>query len=114
MTAVPERWLQDQVRALCVDLGLAVQHMEDSRRAWLPGWPDLVILGTVQQYALSPVILYRELKRQHEDPTSEQRRVGYLIQAAGGDWAVWRPDDLLSGRIARELTAISKLGARSG
>jgi hypothetical protein len=29
---------------------------------------------------------------------------------AGQDWSVWRPDDYLSGRIAQELAAISRLG----
>lgn len=105
--SLSERWLQEQVRILCDDLGLAVQHIErsDLARAWLPGWPDLVIIGTAT--------LYRELKRYGEHPTTAQRKLGYVIQAAGGDWAVWRPGDLTSGLITRELTAISKLGARA-
>lgn len=102
-----ERWLQDQVAALCADLGLAVQHIErsDLAKTWLPGWPDLVILGHGK-------ILYRELKSPSGSVTAAQRKVGYLIQAGGGNWAVWRPGDLLSGRITAELTAMSKLGRK--
>lgn len=108
MTGLSEAWLQDQVRALCTDLGLTVQHMErsDLARAWVPGWPDLEIIGHGH-------IMWRELKDRIGQPTTAQRTVGYTIQAGGGDWAVWRPDDLLSGRIAKELIAISKLGART-
>lgn len=103
-----EGWLQDQVRALCTDLGLAVQHIErsDLAKCWLPGWPDLVIIG--HGYG-SNAILYRELKGQTGSLTKAQRHVGYQIQAGGGNWDVWRPRDLLTGRIAAELTAISKL-----
>ena len=100
-----ERELQEAIRALCRDLRLVAQHYEDSRRCWVTGWPDLEIIGTRT--------LYRELKSARGDLTPEQRQVGYQVQAAGGDWAVWRPADLLSGRITRELTAISRLGAKT-
>lgn len=113
MTAIPERWLQDQVRALCADLGLAVQHMEDARRSWLPGWPDLVILGTAPpcpNCGHRDAILYRELKGSAGNLTRDQRLVGWSISEAGGNWALWRPSDLLNGRIQRELQAISPLG----
>ena len=109
MPAIPERWLQDQVRALCAGLGLHVQHMEDARRSWLPGWPDLVILGTSADQE-NPAILYRELKGSSGNLSADQRKIGWLINQAGGDWALWRPSDLLNGRIQRELTAISPLG----
>ncbi|MCW2900619.1 MAG: hypothetical protein JWO67_2884, partial [Streptosporangiaceae bacterium] len=51
-------------------------------------------------------IIFRELKSADGQLTGEQRRVGYLLQAAAQDWAVWRPADLVSGRIERELAAI--------
>lgn len=100
-----ERWLQDQVRKLCADLGLAVQHIErsDLAKAWLPGWPDLWIAGPNG-------ILYRELKANGEAATADQRKVGRIIIAAGGDWDLWWPSQLYNGRIASELTAISTHG----
>ena len=48
-------------------------------------------------------ILYRELKSEHGTLTPEQRAVGAQITRAGGNWSVWRPRDLLSGVIARQL-----------
>jgi hypothetical protein len=98
--AMPEADLQEQVRLRCVRLHLPVQHVYDSRRCWLPGWPDLVILGSA--------VLWRELKRQGEEPTADQRRVGRAITRAGGDWAVWRPSDLLDGTIDAQLMAIAR------
>lgn len=73
-------------------------HVRDSRRS-APGWPDWVIVGGR--------ILFRELKTQQGRVSSEQRKVGYLLQAAGGDWDVWRPSDLLGGRVNAELAAVS-------
>lgn len=103
--ALSERWLQDQVRALCAGLGLAVQHIErsDLAKAWLPGWPDLTIIGPGG-------ILYRELKGPGGHLTPDQRKVLATITAAGGDADTWYPRDLLDGRIQRTLTAISATG----
>jgi hypothetical protein len=93
--------LQDRVRAMADSLGLAVQHIHDARRSWLVGWPDLVIIGTS--------VLYAELKSQTGQLSPDQARVGRLIERAGGRWLLWRPEHLLSGEIARELTALSAL-----
>jgi hypothetical protein len=97
--AISETELQERIRTMCKQLGLAVQHIYDARRCWLVGYPDLTILGTS--------IIWRELKRQGEGPTPAQRKVGSLITAAGGDWAVWRPADLLDGTIVRQLQVIA-------
>jgi hypothetical protein len=101
--AMPEAELQEEVRAMCRSLGLIIQHVENSLqgRVWVRGWPDLEIIGEA--------ILYRELKRQDQDPTADQRLIGRAIRRGGGDWDVWRPSDLLDGTIARQLTAISRL-----
>jgi hypothetical protein len=109
MTAITERYLQDRIRELCDGLGLTVQHIErsDLAKAWLPGWPDLWIAGPHG-------ILYRELKQQHEHLNPNQRKLGAIITAAGGDFGMWKPADLLSGRIPAELTAISRHGATNG
>ncbi len=99
-----EAKLQETVRQLCVNLGLYHYHPHDSRHS-AGGWPDSVIAGPRG-------ILFRELKRQDKSPTAEQARVGALLTAAGADYAVWRPLDLLDGTIAREVAAITSLPVR--
>ena len=96
--AMTEATLQEQVRKLASNLQLFHFHPYDSRRSQ-PGWPDSVIIGPRG-------ILYRELKSQSGRPTSEQTEVGYRLKAAGADFAIWRPADLLDGTIARELAAL--------
>ncbi len=97
--AMSEAELQDHVRQLATDLGLAVQHITNPRRSWLPGWPDLTIIGSR--------VLYRELKSERGALTPEQRDVGQRLTDAGADFAVWRPRDLLSGHVARQLASIT-------
>ena len=97
--AMTEADLERAVRRLLDGLGLFGFHPYDSRRSQ-PGWPDWAIIGRK--------VLYRELKSEHGRLTSEQRTVGYLLTAAGQDWAVWRPSDLLAGRVAEELAALSR------
>lgn len=97
--AMSEDELQENIRELCADLGLPVQHIHDSRRCWLPGWPDLTIFGTR--------VLYRELKAERGSLSPAQRQVGSYITRAGGDWAVYQPRDLMSGVIRGQLEAIA-------
>lgn len=92
-----EAELERNVRRLLQLYGLYGYHTADSRRS-AKGWPDWVIIGRK--------VLFRELKTAYGVPTGEQRHVGYLLQAAGADWDIWRPLDLASGRIAREMQAI--------
>lgn len=90
--------LDAHVRKLMKDLGLDGYHTRNSvgsRR----GFPDWEIWGTR--------IVHRELKTERGTLSPYQRRVGSLITRAGGDWAVWRPSDLLNGVIARQLAAIA-------
>lgn len=91
-----EAELDRAVRDVIALYGLYGYHTYDSRRS-ARGWPDWVVVGRR--------LLFRELKTIDGRLTSEQRKVGYLLQAAGADWDVWRPGDLVSGRIARELAA---------
>jgi hypothetical protein len=98
--AMSEDQLQESVRQYCAELGLAVQHIHDPRRCWLPGWPDLVIFGNGRT-------IYRELKSQYGTLKPDQRTVGYRIQQAGGNWKVWRPSDLLDGTISAELAEVA-------
>ena len=93
--------LDANVRRLCDDLGLLRYHTHDARRS-PKGFPDLVICG------LGGVI-FRELKTQRGTVKPEQSAWLNTLAAAGADAGVWRPEHLLSGQIARELTAISSL-----
>ena len=91
--------LDAHVRRLIADLGLFGYHTRNSKGS-APGWPDWVIVGRGG-------ILYRELKTEHGAPTAAQRHVGDLITRAGGDWAVWRPRDLLDGSVGRQLATLA-------
>lgn len=96
--AMTEAALQDAVASLVRLHGLLAYHTYDSRRSG-PGFPDLVIVGTGGH-------LFRELKTRTGKLTEAQRKWGDHLQAAGANWAVWRPEDLASGRIQTELKAI--------
>lgn len=91
--------LDAHVRRLMADLGLFGYHTRNSKGSE-KGWPDWVIIGRGG-------ILYRELKSEHGTVSPEQRHVGELITRAGGNWAVWRPRDLISHAIAKELTDLA-------
>lgn len=86
---------------MCKQLGLTWYHTRDSRGSD-QGWPDLVIGG-----GRSGRVIFRELKREGKDPTPAQRAWLGILTAAGLDAGVWRPSDLLSGRVARELAALA-------
>lgn len=92
-----EAQLEREVRRLLKERGLYGYHTHDSRGSE-SGWPDWVIVGRR--------ILYRELKSTDGQLSPAQSRWRNLLVAAGSDWAVWRPADLVSGRIATELAGI--------
>lgn len=95
---VSERDFQRSVTQLCDWLQLDWFHPLSSR-GMRPGWPDLVIVGAR--------ILYRELKSESGIVSAEQRRVGSRLTRAGADWAVWRPRDLRSGVVERQLRQLT-------
>ena len=98
--------LDAHVRKLMKDLGLTLAyHTKDSRRS-PSGFPDWTITGTRT--------IFRELKREGKNPTPAQQAWLDGLTAAGDDADVWRPSDLLSGRIASELVAISGLRVAGG
>lgn len=101
-TTMSEAQLQESVRQYCATLGLFHFHVLNSKGCE-PGWPDSTIIGRR--------IIYRELKSQFGRLTSEQTAVGYKIQAAGGNWRIWRPSDLLDGTIAAELAEVAAVQA---
>ncbi|PZG04386.1 hypothetical protein C1I95_33295 [Micromonospora craterilacus] len=65
------------------------------------GWLDLAIAGPGGQ-------LFRELKSSTGKVEPEQQVWMDLLAAGGADVGVWRPGDLLSRRIGRELAAIRR------
>lgn len=93
-----ERHLQGAVIDLCKLYGIAWYHTYDSRNS-VAGWPDLALCG-------AGGFMLRELKTERGELTSDQDEWGFRLRNAGVNWDVWRPDDLRSGRIERELTAI--------
>lgn len=92
-----EAQLQAAVTDLCKLYGLRWHHQRISQLS-KPGWPDLVIAGRS--------LLFRELKRQAGYPTAAQLEWIHDLRHAGADADVWRPADLASGRIQRELEAV--------
>jgi len=100
--AMAEAELQEAVRKMCCQLGLFHYHPLHSIGS-AKGWPDSVIIGRR--------ILYRELKSQFGRATPEQTEVGYKLRAAGANWKIWRPSDLLSGLIAAELAEVAAVQA---
>lgn len=98
---------------LCRHQGLLVAHFRPAQAKsgrWLTavqgdgkGYPDLTIAGPAG-------VLFRELKAEGKYPSPEQRAWLDALAAAGGDSGVWRPRDLVSGRVAVELSALRRAG----
>ena len=102
--------LEAHVRKLMKDLGLTGFHVEKSldveknrKNVSVKGWPDWAIRGPRG-------VLFRELKSQRGRVEPEQREWLDALAADGADADVWRPSDLLSGRITAELAALAGLG----
>lgn len=94
--------LQATVTGICDLRRLDWYHVRVSK-GMRPGWPDLVIIGPGK-------LLYRELKSERGSVTPDQRAVGAKLTAAGCDWAVWRPRDLVSGVIPDALAQLAAGG----
>jgi hypothetical protein len=91
-----EAQLQAAVVKLCKLYGLRWHHQRYSIGS-AAGWPDLVIAGRT--------ILFRELKREDGKVTRAQHDWAITLGIAGQNWDTWRPSDLASGRIQKELEA---------
>lgn len=102
-----EKALDSNIRRLLHALGLAPTsfHPPDGTGRYRAGFPDWVIVGPGG-------ILYRELKSQKGRLSAEQRVWLEALRTAGADADVWRPEDWMSGRIQRELTALAGRAAR--
>lgn len=99
--AMTEEQLMEAVRSLCKYRGLIVFHCHDSRGSWGPGFPDLVVVGPGG-------VMFREAKSKRGVATARQDWWGARLMEAGADWSIWRPDDLASGRIQRELERLAR------
>jgi hypothetical protein len=94
---------------LCKILHLHAAHFRAGRteRGWRTpvsgdgkGFPDLVIAGPNG-------VIYRELKTATGRLGIHQHRWLKCLTTGGADAAVWRPDDLRSGKILTALIALS-------
>lgn len=92
--------LMGHIATLCKDLGLLAYHTHNSRRS-KAGYPDWTI-------AAPGGVLFRECKDEKRKPTAEQSTWLATLQAAGYDADLWRPRDLVSGRIGQELVALAR------
>jgi len=98
-----EAELEEQIRDACNKLGIIRFHVRVSIGT-TPGLPDDILIGPGG-------VLWRECKNQKNKPTPEQAKTGEMLTAIGQDFAIWRPEDWFSGRIKRELLAISRKAA---
>jgi hypothetical protein len=89
-----------KVEEIATQLGLRYYHTHRSQHS-VAGWPDYVIISPKGRGKL-----FRELKRVGENPSTEQQVWLDMLAANGEDVGVWRPTDLLSGRIVEELRTI--------
>ena len=98
------RMSEDELLAFVVKraerLGLEWFHSFDTRRDKTPGFPDLVLVGHG--------IYYRELKSADGPVSVQQMRWGRALRAGGGNWSIWRPADVQSGRVQRELRELAE------
>lgn len=100
-----ERGFGLAVEELVEKLGLKYFHTFRAQHS-VAGFPDYCIASPKGHG-----MLYRELKREGNgkrfEPTPAQQEWLDMLAANGQDVGVWRPTDLLSGRIVRELQAIA-------
>jgi hypothetical protein len=93
---------EDQLQSAVIDLAKLHQyevtyHNPDSRRSQA-GFPDLVLVSSSRRLAL-----FRELKTEDGRFRPKQQAVIAAMVAAGLNADVWRPSDLASGLIVKQL-----------
>lgn len=94
-----EEDLEEHVRDLCKVYDVTrVHHLRS--KGTTPGWPDDALIGTR--------MIYRELKGSRGRVSPAQRKMIAEMRAAGADVDVWWPDDLVTGRVQREIAEISR------
>jgi hypothetical protein len=96
-----ENELEQGLRRILKDLPqILAYHTRDSRRS-PEGFPDWCLVGRR--------VMFRELKTAKGKLTAPQQTWLMQLKAAHADAAVWRPEQLLDGTIARELAALAGL-----
>ena len=66
-----------------------------------PGLADLIIIGPGG-------ILFRECKpHRGAHPSAAQTAWKYAVLGAGGDWALWMPEDVTSGQMGEDLRRVA-------
>lgn len=100
-----EDGLLQEVIARAKHAGVKPLHIDTPFRnrpsSGLVGMPDLILIG-------DPRIIFRELKKdRYQGLSRSQAAVRDQLRALGQDYAIWTPDDLTSGAIDRELTALA-------
>ncbi len=101
MTRQPmsEAQLLASVRAIATLYGYLSYHTHNSKHS-PSGFPDLVLV-----HKTTGALLYRELKSEKGKTTPAQEEWLAALANAGQDTGVWRPSDLRSELIVRQLTA---------
>ncbi len=104
-----EAQLLAEVSSRCERLGISWIHFDNAhhnkRVGNLIGFVDLFLCGRGG-------VAFRELKREGHSLRPAQTTRKYRLRAAGQDWDIWEPSDLASGRIDRELAALSSTSTR--
>lgn len=83
--ALSEAQWQSWVIELATRTGWWSYHTHDSRRS-NPGWPDLTLIRDTE-------IVYVELKKYNGKVSDAQAHVMVLLENAGQEVHVWRPQD---------------------
>jgi hypothetical protein len=94
-----EAQLDAEVRKIAQHYGVHAHHKRNSVDE-APGFPDWVLVG-------QGGVLWRENKTETGTLSTEQRMMSMVLRALDLDWAVWRPRDVRSGRIRREIAAVA-------
>lgn len=101
-----ERQLENHVRVILKDItalapaGDVLGYHTYFSKASNAGFPDWVFAGPRG-------VLFRELKTARGRLSIAQVMWRRVLRQAGADVDVWRPEDLASGRVAKELAAIA-------
>ena len=100
INAWTEKQLQEHIVGLARGLGWKAYHTYDSRRSE-PGYPDLHLVHPIQRRSL-----FRELKSRRGVVSPDQIEWGQALAAAGQDFDVWRPADVINNRVLYVLQGI--------
>lgn len=102
--------LQRQIRDLSAMYGWLHMHVRPAQttQGWRTpvtgqlgkGWPDLTLVNPMRRRTLAV-----EVKREFEPLSADQEYVHTMLRAAGWTVFVWRPSDMSSGAIQKELAA---------